>query len=446
MNRLARTTVLPFFVAAALSAGAALGQPGSPADHPAIAYTDTAPTDPIARLQAAIDAGDAKLEFDAERGYLPSVLRALEVPVSSQAFVFSRTSLQVDRIAPWSPRAIYFNDDVYIGWVQKGAVLEVASVDPELGAVFYVLSQVESDQPQFERETGTCLMCHDSSSVTGGVPGFIVRSVYPDRYGYAISAEDRATTDRTPLERRWGGWYVTGTHGSQKHVGNAMAPDLTHEVGNVSAYIARTDFTTGGNVTDLADRFDTTAYLSPHSDLVALMVLTHQATVHNLITRSHYESEKALYDEKMLLKSSGEPPHNPFTIARVEQATEPLVRGLLFSREHRLAEPLAGTSDFAQEFAARGPTGDEGRSLRQLDLQTRLFRYPLSFLVYSESFDALPDIARSYVYRRLREVLSGADSGAEFEHLSPDDRQAILEILEATKPEFAATAVRESAE
>jgi hypothetical protein len=179
------------------------------AEDSAIAYSKTAATDPVARLQQKIEAGETTLEFDEQRGYLPALLHALEVPVSSQALVFSRTSLQVDRIAPWSPRAVYFNDDVYVGWVQGGPIMEIASVDPKLGAVFYTVDQENRDRPVFQRQARTCLQCHDSSS-TDGVPGLIMRSVVTDRYGYPVSAGTSATTDRTKLEERWGGWYVTG--------------------------------------------------------------------------------------------------------------------------------------------------------------------------------------------------------------------------------------------
>ena len=118
-------------------------------------------------LSAAFAAAASQLPNDAERGYLPSLLRALDVPASSQTLVFSKTSLQLDRIAPWSPRALYFNDNVYLGWVQGGPIMELASVDPKLGTVFYTIGQDPSGAPRFEREGHTCLVCHDSSSVTG---------------------------------------------------------------------------------------------------------------------------------------------------------------------------------------------------------------------------------------------------------------------------------------
>ena len=413
-----------FTVSMGVSAGAR--QFSSPAEHDSIAYTESTPTDSVATLQGALDTGAQTLSYDDEKGFLPTLLTALDIPVSSQTLVFSRTSLQVDRIAPWTPRAIYFNDDVYVGWVQGGPVIEIASVDPKLGAVFYTLPQDASSPPAFERQTSTCLMCHDSASITGGVPGFVVRSVLPDRYGYTISTvSDRPTTDRTPWEERWGGWYVTGTHGEQRHAGNAFSPLLTHEVGNVSHYARSFDLTTDGNVTDLSERFNTGAYLSPHSDVVALLVLAHQAFVHNLITKAGYEARRALHEERAF----GEPDASlsALTLARIERAAEPLVQAMLFAKEVPLSAPVEGTSSFAADFVARGPKDAKGRSLRDLDLETRLFRYPMSFLVYSESFDALPRETRDYVYRRVREELTGTG----------DTNRAILEILTETKPEFA---------
>lgn len=432
-----------FVIAVTASTGLAERQLPSAAEQEAIAYSASTPTDPIAQLQQRIAAGEVELDFDEQHGYLSSLLSYLEIPVSSQGLIFSRTSLQVDRITPWSPRAVYFNDDVYVGWVQGGPVIEIASVDPTLGAVFYTLPQDASEPPTFERQTTTCLMCHDSSSVTGGVPGFIVRSVVTDRYGYAISTlHEGPTTDRTPLEDRWGGWYVTGSSGTGRHAGNTMSPLLSHEVGNVKNHVAELDLRSGGNLTDLSPRFSTKPYLSPHSDIVALLVIAHQATIHNLITIANYETRKALDDEAIVVKVAGrelEPgEHLDSTMIRVERAAEPLVRGMLFVKAALLDAPITGASGFTSEFSSRGPRDRDGRSLRDLDLERSVFRYPLTFLIYSDSFDALPSLVKDHVYRRLREVLSGEDTGEEFVHLTVSDREAILEILADTKPDFAA--------
>jgi hypothetical protein len=419
-----RLVLLASALLVGISAGAIAQLPTS-AEHEAIAYSTSAPTDAIARLQKRIDAGEVTLAYDESRGYLASLLKSLDVPASSQGLVFSKTSLQLDRIAPWSPRAIYFNDDIYVGYVQGGPIIEVASVDPKLGAVFYTLHQAAEGKPSFQRETQTCLVCHDSSSVTGGVPGFIMRSVIPDRYGYGIAPVGRSvTTDQTPLGERWGGWYVTGTHGDQAHMGNVIAPVLAQEVGNMKTYLATAKLPSGANVTSLQGRVDVEPYLTPHSDIAAMMVLAHQTSVHNLITRAGYDARVA----------EREGDRNE---SRIRAVGEPLVRAMLFVKEAALTAPVKGTSGFAEEFVARGPRDDQGRSLRDLDLQRRLFKYPLSYLIYSESFNALPAPIKDYVYSRFREVLGGRDQSPDFAHLSAADRAAILEILQDTKPEFA---------
>ncbi len=391
------------------------------AEQAGIAYSKTPPADAVARLQHDLDAGTVRLDFDSSRGYLPAVLRALKVPVSSQGLVFSKTSLQLDRIAPWTPRAIYFNDDVYVGWVQGGPIMEIATADPTLGAVFYTLDQHTTDHPTFERQTRTCLVCHNSAEVTGGVPGFIMRSVFADRYGYAIpTARQVVTTDQTPLDRRWGGWYVTGTVGSQQHLGNVIAPVTSHEIVNVARYQASVDLTSNANLTDLSGLFNTKPYLSPHSDAVSLMVLAHQTHVHNLITIAGYDAR------------TGSPAPQVFG------AADRLAKAMLFAKETRLTGPVKGTSDFTAEFVKQGPRDRQGRSLRDLDLDRRLFKYPLSYMIYTESFDALPAIVKDRVYARLHDVMSGNDKSEEFADLSAADRQAILEILTDTKPDFAA--------
>ena len=148
----------------------------SDAENEAIRYSAGTPAEAIARLQAEIDAGRTELPFDAKGGYLNSVLRALKIPLASQTLVFSKTSFRRELISPRRPRALYFNHDVYVGWVPGGRALEIASVDPRLGAVFYTLSQEKTAQPTFQRQTQACLQCHDSSSLTGGVPGLIMKS------------------------------------------------------------------------------------------------------------------------------------------------------------------------------------------------------------------------------------------------------------------------------
>lgn len=395
-----------------------------------ISYSQARPDNRASRLIERVKTGQTKLVYEEHFGYLRSLLKELDVPVSSQVLVFSKTSLQRHRISPRSPRALYFNDDTYVGICQDGDVLEISVADPQLGAVFYTLTQHEEDTDLFTRQTDNCLICHGSSQ-TKEVPGHVVRSVFVDTSGMPLLASGTYRIDQTsPLERRWGGWYVTGTHGQQKHLGNLIirGREAPREVDNSG----------GQNVTDLGDRIDTSEYLSPHSDIVALMVLEHQADAHNYLTRANFLTRQALHYQESLNKELKEPDGNMWdsTKSRLKSASEPLVEYLLFSGEAALTHKLAGTSKFAEEFAQRGPRDSRGRSLRDFDLEKRLFKYPCSYLVYSDSFAALPKESKDYVLKRMWEVLAGQDQSKPFAHLSAADRQAILEILRETLPDL----------
>lgn len=392
--------------------------------YPTLHYTDRELTDPVADLAERIRRGEVTLEFDETygHGYLPSLLDELGIDVSSQALVFSRTSGQIPYISSARPRAIYFTDDVYVGWPPGAPEIEIAAMDPDVGPVFYTLAQQEESQPVLQRQLNECLRCHDTYSLTGGgVPRFLLGSGFTDVNGEQVTHEGWILVDdRTPLEYRWGGWYVTGTHGTETHMGNWVIRD-PEELRDMD--LART-----GNVTDLSTLIDTSRYLGKQSDIVALLVLDHQTHVQSVLTRVNYDTRKFLADEEAA--SSPEAPDRVGTIA------EPLVEALLMVGTPELHDTISGTSGFAGKFAGRGPADRAGRSLRALDLTTRLFRYPMSYLVYSEAFDALPDLTREYVSRRLREILSGEDTDARFAHLSAEDRMAILGILRDTKPEL----------
>jgi hypothetical protein len=381
----------------------------------------------VSRLQERVDAGKTRLTYEAKFGYLRSLLKELNVPQSSQMLVFSKTSLQRRRIRARQPRALYFNDDAYVGFCQHGDLVEVAAADPQLSMVFYSLDQKEAAKPRFARRNDTCLICHGSSQ-NQGFPGLLVRSVYADAGGYPLLALGTHRIDHTsPLDQRWGGWYVTGTSGKQTHRGNLIVRD-EHDV-------AKLDLAATTNVTDLGRRFKTSAYLTPHSDIVALMVLEHQAEMHNRITRANLQTRLALYEDAEINKALGKPSgqHSDSTVSRIKGAGDPLVEYLLLSEEARLTRKIQGTSDFAREFMRRGPHDPKGRSLRDLDLTRRLFKYPCSYLIYSETFDSLPGPVKDHVLRRLWDVLSGKDKSKAFAHLSAGDRRAILEILIATK-------------
>ena len=398
--------------------------------HPAIDYDRRPSTDPIAQLNARLASGEVTLERDGLGGYLESTLEALDIPVESQVLVFSKTSFQAPLIGPDNPRALYFNEEVSLGWVRGGPVLELAALDPEQGYYFYTLEQEGGEVPQFERNEA-CLSCHISGG-TMDVPGLFAGSLFPDPTGLPLYAQVFFPDHRSPLWQRWGGWYVTGTHGDMEHHGNAVVEGM-HDLASIVD-------PAGQNLTSLEGRFDPAGYPSAHSDLVALMVLEHQMHMTNLITRIGWEYRIDSPEGRALVASTRVPEFGMAADARdldvrpLDEAVVDLVDYMLFVDEHRLTNPVIGTAGYAARFSAQGPFDDQGRSLRQLDLQTRLLRYPMSYMVYSDAFDAMPAPVLEAVYARLWAVLSGQVTGRPYDGLARDDRRAIVEILRATKP------------
>ena len=410
--RIAAAVLGAFFVTAILSAQRRDVFVAS-RDHAAIRYSSAPTDDAVARLNAALDAGTAKLDFDPASGFLRSVLDRLGVPVESQTLVFSQTSFQAPKINIQNPRAIYFNDTVAVGWVRGGDILEVTAVDPKQGVVFYQLPQDRSPAPRFTRNND-CLACHLSWE-TLGVPGLTVHSVHPlpDENSYV---NGYTTVHTSPLEQRWGGWFVTGQHGGARHMGNI--PVMPADKGKVKLANPRQP------LASVEGLIDVKGFPTAHSDVVALMVLAHQTHMTNLITRIGWEArlaEAAPAEDAQL---------------RVREAAADLVDYMLFVYEAPLTGPMKGSTAFAAGFAAQGPRDSRGRSLREFDLQRRLFRYPCSYMIHSAAFEALPSIARDAIYTRMWQVLSGRDKQPRYASLSAADRRAIVGILRETKKDL----------
>ena len=406
-------------------------------ESPPISYSETTPHDAISALQKRIDSGDFELKYDNKNGYLAAVLDALEIPRSSQMLVFSKTSLQLRRISPKRPRAVYFNDETYIGWVQDGDVIEVSTVDPDLGAVFYTLPVGKVEHPKFVRDRGQCMTCH-ASSRTEGVPGHLMRSVFTDRSGQPHFGSGTYTTKQSsPLIKRWGGWYVSGTHGEMRHMGNVLS--LKHQRPE------DLDREYGANATDLSQFVDTSPYLEKTSDIVALLVLGHQLEMHNLLTRGNHETRSALHYNGVMNSALDRPEDfvSDSTRRRVASVSKKIVRCLLFNDEFPLTSSVKGVSSFQEDFQARGIRDSQGRSLRDFDLKTRIFKYPCSYLIHSDAFDSLPKLIKEDVVQRMLAVLTRepADDEADddFPHLSTTDRKNILAILKETKPDLFGT-------
>lgn len=358
--------------------------------HPAISDRGIVLNDAVTLLARDVASGAAKLSFDGPQGYLRSVLDHLHVPVESQILVFSKTGVQNAHTSPDNPRALYFNDRVIVGYIPGAPLLEMASHDPRQGVIFHTLKQDSWLPGEFARPE-RCLSCHVSANSLD-VPGILVRSMYAGIDGRSMPQLGSFLVDhRSPLEQRWGGWYVTGTHGSARHMGNAFVVDGARPEAAISEATL--------NRLQLDPRVNTAAYPAATSDIAALLVFDHQGRAMNLLTRLGWETRVAAADGRL-----------DFAKGDLHEVLRETVDYLLFVDEARLASPIGGSSAFSRVFPLAGPRDRRGRSLRDLDLQTRLFKYRCSYMIYSPAFDALPAEARAAVFARLRDAITDRDT------------------------------------
>ena len=267
--------------------------------------------------------------------------------------------------------------------------------------------------------------------MTEGVPGHLVRSVYPDAQGQLIlSAGSFRTTDRSPLRERWGGWYVTGTHGRQRHLGNALFHDPVD--------LEKIDYESGANLTDLRSRVDLAAYRTPHSDIVALMVLEHQVPLHNQIAAANYRARLALREQEVLNKmlNSTSSELSPGIQRRLQRAGDDVLKGLLFVGETPLTDSVQGTAGFAESLCRPGPARPPRPFAARLRFAAAAVQISLQLLDLLGRLERVAGTGPEPHLRRLWEIVTNQDDDQTFAHLTPEDRRAIYEILVDTKPDL----------
>jgi hypothetical protein len=398
-------------------------------ERPPINYSGATPQDAVARLLKRLAVAETTFA-GSDHDILRAVLRELKVPVASQLVVFSRTSLQAGLIRPEHPRALYFSASVYVGWV-PGGMIEVAAIDPELGPVFYAFDPQDARDSRrtFVRET-SCLRCHGGTFVRD-IPGLFARSLFTNDRGETLLRHgSEIVDDETPFERRWGGWYVTGYTGKQSHRGNAFA----REQGD------RLDFKPSPErPTDLTASFDTSKYLAPTSDIVALLVFEHQLAMHNSITSAGQRARRMIDYQHALQKSAHEPLTDTPTYDSVKSvfasAAEDVVDHLLFRHAAPLPDGIKGSDAFRRAFAEDTPRTSSGNSLKDLSQQGRLFTNRCSFLIYSEAFGALPSLLKNRIFARLSAALHDDDPAGRYAYLEREEKRRISDILATTLPE-----------
>ncbi|MCP5540235.1 MAG: hypothetical protein H7A53_09805 [Akkermansiaceae bacterium] len=405
-------------------------------EMPPINYSDTEPSDSITRLEAAMEKGEVKFRPGApDKEFMDDLTKEMGLPASSQVLVFSKTSLQNPHINPRQPRAIYFNEDLYLGWSHGSQKFEVIAADPKLGATFYLLErEPETAKIEVFRESADCFSCH-ASGRTGGRPGMLVRSLFTDREGQPIfSAGSYTVGQETPFENRWGGWYVTGFHGDARHLGNLTATELPDGR-------AEYDREPGANLLSLDAFFDTGDYLAPTSDIVALMVLEHQIGMHNKLIEGNFTVRAAVYRSRQLNRELGA--DNPDELSDstkriIESQADRILSHMVYRDEAPLPEGgVDSKGRFPAEFQHNARPNQDGRSLKDFQLLDRLFKYRCSYMIYSEAFTSLPPELKDRVLARLADGLRGGDKPEIFDHLSESERDRIREILDDTLPGFA---------
>ncbi|MBP7948117.1 MAG: hypothetical protein KA004_00585 [Verrucomicrobiales bacterium] len=387
--------------------------------------------DPATQLLNDLKAKKKVLDRSSDKASIKSMLKLLNVPEASQVLVFSKTSFQRDKISPWNGRGVYFNEDNYVGWV-PGGLIELVSMDSKLGPIFYGVDQNwKEDLPIFDRSED-CLSCH-GGGMTNNLPGIMVRSVYTDAKGFPLLQAGTTLVDHsTPIKDRWGGWFVTGLHGADRHMGNVLAEEKGGEVA--------LDREKGANLKSIDDLLPQDRYPARGSDIVALMVLEHQIMAHTKLTEASYHVRSAIARMQALQKDFGEPVTDVLSgsaLSVAQSHADKVLKCLLFVEEAPLPEGgIEGDAPFQEAFRENRRKTAEGKSLKDFQLLTRIFKYRCSYMIYSRSFDGLPAQLKELVYRRLFDILTGEKPVQGYEHLAASEKRDIFDILRETKPEL----------
>lgn len=390
----------------------------------------------VERLNRRLDSGETTLTRDGQFGYLNSLLDEFGVPACSQLFVFSKTAVNQQFVSPQTPRAVYFNDEVYVAWVPGAPAVEVAAVDRNKGALFYQLPQDSGQPPRLVRES-RCLGCHVGDA-TLQVPGFVSRSILTDAHGKPLSDQLTAVsplagrpstfssdvvsatgsrgnnftplilsnvTHETPLGLRWAGWYVTGLASPSGHSGNTfLATDQA---------TPERDRPFRKRALDPRATVDLSRYPANGSDAVAHLVFSHQVHGQNLMARVLYEAR----------------------FNRQSDAEERLVRYLLLADEAPLGGLDAGRSRYSRWFEGRYPADSPGGRLRQFDLKSRVFKRRLSYLVDTPAFDSLPGTVKRRLRGRIEDILTDVGVSQYLAGVSRAERLQLLESLRSVTGE-----------
>ena len=367
-------------------------------------YWERPLADRFTQIKTALESGKLPLDRTSEKAFVVSLLKTLNIPPASQTLVYSTTSLQLRRISPRNPRAIYFNEDVYVGWVPGGQI-EIASIDPALGGVYYIFNIPRGPTPIRIERSERCFNCHAEFEI-GRVPGLLLKSVIPGPGGGSLeSFRNDQTGHSIPFKDRFGGWHLTGKHGIEQHLGNI--------IGELSPAGLKKYANPPGR------QFRWQTYPVATSDVLAHLLHEHQVGFVN-------RAVKAIYDTRGALAKGD-------AKAVIAKHAGILTRYLLFADEVRLPEGgIGGDSTLKAHFLKRAHKTAQGVSLREFDLRTRLFKYRCSYMIHSFAFNGLPEVLKMRIIARLRAALNPGEQDSLSSHLHATEKKAIGHILSAT--------------
>ena len=384
--------------------------------------------DPVTLLMKRVQRGEVLIKEPSGKPLVERLLRELGLNKDTQVLVFSRTSLQRREVSYSNPRALYFNESVYLGWMPNGRI-EIASFDPELGPIFYFQRELDDASSPLLTRTRSCLGCH-AGDATNFLPGSLGRSVYPDKSGRSLRSIDdyRRSGHHIPLHDRYGGWFVSGNHGAMRHMGNAIA---SREGGKIT--IDREQF---ANLEKLDRFFSTEAYPAPGSDIAALLVFDHQVTMHHRLVEAAYRARQSLFDSKL------DPEETDVSKLSEGRSTDEFLEGrdkvvdyLLFRDETPIPKVSCDPA-FRRAFTANRIADSRKRSLKDLRLDGRIFENRCSYMIYSPTFDQFPPMLKGAIYARIHEILTSPKPVEGFDYLGKDEKRRILEILDETKEDL----------
>ena len=384
--------------------------------------------DPVTLLMKRVQRGEVLIKEPNGKPLVERLLRELGLNKDTQILVFSRTSLQRREVSYSNPRALYFNESVYLGWMPNGRI-EIASFDPELGPIFYFQRELDDASSPLLARTRSCLGCH-AGDATNFLPGSLGRSVYPDKSGRSLRSIDdyRRSGHHIPLHDRYGGWFVSGNHGAMRHMGNAIA---SREGGKIT--IDREQF---ANLEKLDRFFSTEAYPAPGSDIAALLVFDHQVTMHHRLVEAAYRARQSLFDSKL------DPKETDVSKLSKGRSTDEFLEGrdkvvdyLLFRDETPIPKVSCDPA-FRRAFSANRIADRRKRSLKDLRLDGRIFENRCSYMIYSPTFDQFPPMLKGAIYARIHEILTSPKPVEGFDYLGRDEKRRILEILDETKEDL----------